>query len=68
MSGHVVVSVFGNWLQVGNDLNHRLLTRLYARYNPVFRLRLGVRNLVVVSDPRLPPAERPVRHLHRQEL
>ena len=51
--GPAAVPVFGNWLQVGNDLNHRFLARLSARYGPVFRLRLGVRNLVVVSDPRL---------------
>ena len=51
--GPAAVPVFGNWLQVGNDLNHRLLARLSARYGPVFRLRLGVRNLIVVSDPRL---------------
>jgi trans-cinnamate 4-monooxygenase len=51
--GPAAVPVFGNWLQVGNDLNHRFLARLSARYGPVFRLRLGVRNLVVVSDPAL---------------
>ncbi|CAN6238104.1 unnamed protein product [Urochloa humidicola] len=51
--GPAAVPVFGNWLQVGNDLNHRFLARLSARYGPVFRLRLGVRDLVVVSDPRL---------------
>ncbi|XP_044958024.1 cytochrome P450 CYP73A100-like [Hordeum vulgare subsp. vulgare] len=51
--GPAAVPVFGNWLQVGNDLNHRFLAGLSARYGPVFRLRLGVRNLVVVSDPRL---------------
>ncbi|KAL6634372.1 hypothetical protein ACP70R_027043 [Stipagrostis hirtigluma subsp. patula] len=51
--GPAAVPVFGNWLQVGNDLNHRLLARLAARHGPVFRLRLGVRDLVVVSDPRL---------------
>ncbi|CAL5058319.1 unnamed protein product [Urochloa decumbens] len=51
--GPAAVPVFGNWLQVGNDLNHRFLARLSARYGAVFRLRLGVRNLVVVSDPRL---------------
>uniref|UniRef100_A0A453SKC8 Uncharacterized protein n=1 Tax=Aegilops tauschii subsp. strangulata TaxID=200361 RepID=A0A453SKC8_AEGTS len=51
--GPAAVPVFGNWLQVGNDLNHRFLARLSARYGPVFRLRLGVRNLVVVSDPQL---------------
>ncbi|CAN6231615.1 unnamed protein product [Urochloa humidicola] len=51
--GPAAVPVFGNWLQVGNDLNHRFLARLSARYGAVFRLRLGVRDLVVVSDPRL---------------
>ncbi|KAL5213417.1 hypothetical protein ABZP36_024264 [Zizania latifolia] len=51
--GPAAVPVFGNWLQVGNDLNHRFLAGLSARYGPVFRLRLGVRNLVVVSDPKL---------------
>lgn len=51
--GPAAFPVFGNWLQVGNDLNHRFLARLSARYGPVFRLRLGVRNLVVVSDPSL---------------
>jgi trans-cinnamate 4-monooxygenase len=51
--GPAAVPVFGNWLEVGNDLNHRFLARLSARYGPVFRLRLGVRNLVVVSDPGL---------------
>ncbi|KQJ99419.1 cytochrome P450 CYP73A100 [Brachypodium distachyon] len=51
--GPAALPVLGNWLQVGNDLNHRFLARLSARYGPVFRLRLGVRNLVVVSDPRL---------------
>ncbi|EEE56961.1 hypothetical protein OsJ_06672 [Oryza sativa Japonica Group] len=51
--GPAAVPVFGNWLQVGNDLNHRFLAAMSARYGPVFRLRLGVRNLVVVSDPKL---------------
>lgn len=51
--GPTAIPVFGNWLQVGNDLNHRFLARMAAKYGPVFLLRLGVRNLVVVSDPRL---------------
>jgi trans-cinnamate 4-monooxygenase len=45
--------IFGNWLQVGNDLNHRFLARMAKKYGNVFLLRLGVRNLVVVSDPKL---------------
>uniref|UniRef100_J3LCS1 Cinnamate 4-hydroxylase n=1 Tax=Oryza brachyantha TaxID=4533 RepID=J3LCS1_ORYBR len=52
--GPAAVPVFGNWLQVGNDLNHRFLAAMSARYGPVFRLRLGVRNLVVGSGPTLP--------------
>ncbi|KAF0936184.1 hypothetical protein E2562_039400 [Oryza meyeriana var. granulata] len=51
--GPAAVPVFGNWLQVGNDLNHRFLAAMSTRYGPVFLLRLGVRNLVVVSDPKL---------------
>ncbi|XP_020110028.1 cytochrome P450 CYP73A100-like [Ananas comosus] len=45
--------VFGNWLQVGNDLNHRFLADLSCKYGPVFLLKLGLRNLVVVSEPTL---------------
>ncbi|XP_072981067.1 cytochrome P450 CYP73A100-like [Typha angustifolia] len=51
--GPAAVPVFGNWLQVGNDLNHRFLARMAKKYGDVFLLRLGVRNLVVVSDPKL---------------
>jgi trans-cinnamate 4-monooxygenase len=49
----MAVPIFGNWLQVGNDLNHRFLARMAKKYGDVFLLRLGVRNLVVVSDPKL---------------
>lgn len=45
--------IFGNWLQVGNDLSHRRLANLSKTYGPVFLLKLGVRNLVVVSNPEL---------------
>lgn len=40
-------------MQVGNDLNHRFLANMAKKYGNVFLLRLGVRNLVVVSDPKL---------------
>ncbi|KAJ8425018.1 hypothetical protein Cgig2_030545 [Carnegiea gigantea] len=49
----LAVPVFGNWLQVGNDLNHRRLAALAKSYGPVFLLKLGVRDLVVVSTPDL---------------
>ncbi|WOL19789.1 hypothetical protein Cni_G28591 [Canna indica] len=51
--GPIAFPVFGNWLQVGNDLNHRNLVGMAKKYGNVFLLRLGVRNLVVVSDPEL---------------
>jgi len=45
--------VVGNWLQVGDDLNHRNLMELAKRFGDIFLLRMGVRNLVVVSTPEL---------------
>ncbi|KAF9679860.1 hypothetical protein SADUNF_Sadunf06G0059500 [Salix dunnii] len=51
--GPVSYPLFGNWLQVGNDLNHRLLASLSQTYGPVFLLKLGSKNLAVVSDPEL---------------
>ncbi|CAK8574104.1 unnamed protein product [Lathyrus sativus] len=47
------VPIFGNWLQVGNDLNHRILASMSQTYGPLFLLKLGSKNLVVVSDPNL---------------
>nr|XP_018678754.1 PREDICTED: trans-cinnamate 4-monooxygenase-like [Musa acuminata subsp. malaccensis] len=51
--GPVSFPIVGNWLQVGNDLNHRNLVDMAKKYGNVFLLRLGARNLVVVSDPKL---------------
>ncbi|KAK9124757.1 hypothetical protein Sjap_014359 [Stephania japonica] len=51
--GPLPVPVFGNWLQVGDDLNHRNLTELARRFGDIFLLRMGQRNLVVVSSPDL---------------
>ncbi|MBA0636322.1 hypothetical protein Gohar_025618 [Gossypium harknessii] len=51
--GPLPVPVFGNWLQVGDDLNHRNLTDLAKKYGDIFLLRMGQRNLVVVSSPEL---------------
>ncbi|XP_077214532.1 trans-cinnamate 4-monooxygenase [Tasmannia lanceolata] len=45
--------VFGNWLQVGDDLNHRNLSDYARRFGEIFLLRMGQRNLVVVSSPDL---------------
>lgn len=49
--GPIPVPVFGNWLQVGDDLNHRNLTAMARRFGEIFLLRMGQRNLVVVSSP-----------------
>ncbi|XP_010542699.1 PREDICTED: trans-cinnamate 4-monooxygenase [Tarenaya hassleriana] len=51
--GPLPVPVFGNWLQVGDDLNHRNLTDLARKFGEIFLLRMGQRNLVVVSSPDL---------------
>ncbi|KAL9226938.1 hypothetical protein vseg_002694 [Gypsophila vaccaria] len=51
--GPFAIPIFGNWVQVGNDLNHRKLATLARTYGDVFLLKLGVRNLVVVSNPEL---------------
>ncbi|KAJ0075248.1 hypothetical protein Patl1_35031 [Pistacia atlantica] len=51
--GPIPVPVFGNWLQVGDDLNHRNLTDLAKKFGEIFLLRMGQRNLVVVSSPDL---------------
>jgi len=45
--------IVGNWLQVGDDLNHRNLMGYSKRFGEVFLLRMGIRNLVVVSSPEL---------------
>nr|GMD67053.1 trans-cinnamate 4-monooxygenase [Ipomoea batatas] len=51
--GPIPVPVFGNWLQVGDDLNHRNLTEYAKKFGDIFLLRMGQRNLVVVSSPEL---------------
>lgn len=51
--GPIPVPIFGNWLQVGDDLNHRNLTDLAKKFGEIFLLRMGQRNLVVVSSPDL---------------
>ncbi|KAL3649211.1 Cytochrome p450 [Castilleja foliolosa] len=51
--GPIPVPIFGNWLQVGDDLNHRNLTDLAKKFGEILLLRMGQRNLVVVSSPDL---------------
>lgn len=38
-------------IQVGDDLNHRNLAEMAQKYGDLFLLRMGQRNLVVVSSP-----------------
>lgn len=51
--GPMPVPIFGNWLQVGDDLNHRNLVDYAKKFGDLFLLRMGQRNLVVVSSPDL---------------
>ncbi|KAH7315579.1 hypothetical protein KP509_21G055600 [Ceratopteris richardii] len=51
--GPVAVPIFGNWLQVGDDLNHENLSEMAKKYGEIFLLRMGQRNLVVISSPEL---------------
>ncbi|THU57618.1 hypothetical protein C4D60_Mb03t05430 [Musa balbisiana] len=41
--------IFGNWLQVGNDHNHRNLVDTAKKYGNVFLLRLGSYHNNVIS-------------------
>ncbi|KAK9077706.1 hypothetical protein SSX86_006043 [Deinandra increscens subsp. villosa] len=49
--GPIPVPIFGNWLQVGDELNDWNLTDLARKFGQIFLLRMGQRNLVVVSSP-----------------
>nr|QWK52429.1 cytochrome P450 73A5-2 [Isatis tinctoria] len=51
--GPIPVPVFGNWLQVGDDLNHRNLVGYAKKFGDIFHLRMGQRDLVVISSPDL---------------
>ncbi|KAH0930068.1 hypothetical protein HID58_015795 [Brassica napus] len=51
--GPIPIPIFGNWLQVGDDLNHRNLVDYAKKFGDLFLLRMGQRNLVVVSSPNL---------------
>ncbi|RXH96200.1 hypothetical protein DVH24_008704 [Malus domestica] len=46
LAGLILVPVFGNWLQVGDDLNHHNPTDLAKKFGDCFLLRIGQRNLV----------------------
>ncbi|KAH7440093.1 hypothetical protein KP509_04G090900 [Ceratopteris richardii] len=45
--------VFGNWFQVGDNLNHKRLALLARKYGDIFMLQMGERRIVVVSSSEL---------------
>ncbi|KAG6546278.1 hypothetical protein Mapa_012318 [Marchantia paleacea] len=51
--GPRAVPIFGNWLQVGDDLNHRLMADMAKKYGDIFLLKMGVKNYVGISSPEL---------------
>ncbi|KAG6546281.1 hypothetical protein Mapa_012321 [Marchantia paleacea] len=51
--GPRAVPIFGNWLQVGDDLNHRNLAEMSKKYGDIFLLKMGVKNYVGISSPEL---------------
>ncbi|KAK1286783.1 Trans-cinnamate 4-monooxygenase [Acorus calamus] len=48
--GPLPVPIFGNWFQLGDDLNPQSLADLARRFGDVLLLRMGQRNLVYVSS------------------
>ncbi|KAI8564020.1 hypothetical protein RHMOL_Rhmol03G0152000 [Rhododendron molle] len=52
-SSGVAIESFLQNLQVDDDLNHRNLTELAKKFGQILLLRMGQRNLVVVSTPDL---------------
>ncbi|XP_073143655.1 trans-cinnamate 4-monooxygenase-like [Henckelia pumila] len=51
--GPFSLPIFGSWLQIGNNLNHHDFTRYAARFGDVFLLRMGQRNIAVISSKEL---------------
>ncbi|KAG0619423.1 hypothetical protein M758_4G138700 [Ceratodon purpureus] len=49
--GPMALPIVGNWLQVGNSLKHRKLAEMSKTYGDVFMLKMGKKNLVIVSSP-----------------
>nr|ASA39652.1 cinnamate 4-hydroxylase [Marchantia emarginata] len=47
------VPIFGNWLQVGDDINHRMMADMAKKYGDIFLLKMGVKNYVGISSPEL---------------
>lgn len=66
--GPIPLPVFRNWLQVGDDLNHRNLSDIARKFGDIFLLHMGQRNLVVVSSPELAGQTGPPIHTQGVEF
>lgn len=51
--GPLAFPLFGSWLQIGNDLNHHHFTDYAKKFGEVFLLRMGQRQIAVVSSTEL---------------
>ncbi|KAL3616242.1 Cytochrome p450 [Castilleja foliolosa] len=51
--GPFTLPIFGSWLQIGNNLDHHDLTYYAKKFGQLFLLRMGQRNIAVVSSPEL---------------
>ncbi|KAI3461731.1 hypothetical protein Pfo_018394 [Paulownia fortunei] len=51
--GPFTLPIFGSWLQVGNNLDHHDLTNYAKKFGELFLLRMGQRNIAVISSTEL---------------
>ncbi|KAH6814470.1 cinnamate-4-hydroxylase [Perilla frutescens var. frutescens] len=51
--GPFTLPIFGSWLQVGNKFDHHDFTNFAKKFGDLFLLRMGQRNISVVSSPEL---------------
>ncbi|KAI3461732.1 hypothetical protein Pfo_018395 [Paulownia fortunei] len=51
--GPFTLPIFGSWLQVGNNLDQHDLTKYAKKFGELFLLRMGQRNIAVISSTEL---------------
>ncbi|XP_057772573.1 trans-cinnamate 4-monooxygenase-like [Salvia miltiorrhiza] len=51
--GPLSLPIFGSWLQIGNSFDHHDFVALGKKFGDVFLLRMGQRDISVVSSPEL---------------
>ncbi|KAL6553502.1 Cytochrome p450 [Orobanche gracilis] len=51
--GPFTLPILGSWLQIGNNLNHHDLTYYAKKFGQILLLRMGTRNIAVISSPDL---------------